>query len=75
MMLEEMLDLIDVVICTYNATSREALGHLSPLQVLEKIFERRAMPTMNAFSERSRLAWTSRSANDSHQTGGTIAAS
>ena len=34
MMLEEMLDLIDIVICTYNASPRESLGHLSPLQVL-----------------------------------------
>jgi hypothetical protein len=34
MMLEEMLDLIDIVICTYNATPRESLGHLSPLQAL-----------------------------------------
>lgn len=35
MMLEEMLDLIDIVVCTYNATPRPRLGHLSPLQVLK----------------------------------------
>lgn len=34
MLLEEMLDLIDIIICTYNATPRDSLGHLSPLQVL-----------------------------------------
>jgi len=34
MMLEEMLDLIDIVVCTYNAMPRDSLGALSPLQVL-----------------------------------------
>lgn len=34
MMVEEMLDLIDVIICTYNATSRTDLDDRSPLEML-----------------------------------------
>jgi putative transposase len=34
MLFEEMLDLIDVVVCTYNGTRRESLGHASPLERL-----------------------------------------
>jgi len=34
MLMEEMLDLIDIVVCTYNGTRRESLGHASPLERL-----------------------------------------
>jgi putative transposase len=34
MILEEMLDLIDIVTCTYNATPRPSLGDWSPLERL-----------------------------------------
>jgi putative transposase len=34
MLVEEMVDLLDVLICSYNANPRRSLGHLSPLQVL-----------------------------------------
>lgn len=31
---EEMIDLLDVLVCEYNARPRPSLGHLSPLQVV-----------------------------------------
>jgi putative transposase len=34
MLYEEMLDLIDIVVCTYNGTRREKLGYASPLERL-----------------------------------------
>lgn len=34
MLWEEMLDLIDLVVCRYNSKSRESLGHASPLEFL-----------------------------------------
>ena len=49
--------------------------HKNALHELAKIVERRAIWMRNAFSVRRRRACTSRSARDSHQTGGTIAAS
>lgn len=36
MLLEEMLDLIDIVICTYDATVRDSLGKISPLERLSE---------------------------------------
>ena len=35
MVWQEMLDLIDIVVCTYNATPRESLGDCSPLERLK----------------------------------------
>jgi len=35
-MLDEMFDLIDILVCTYNAKPRECLGKLSPLEVLSE---------------------------------------
>ncbi|MDP9014229.1 MAG: hypothetical protein M3O41_16525 [Pseudomonadota bacterium] len=34
MLVAEMLDLIDIVVCTYNGTPRDSLGHASPLERL-----------------------------------------